>query len=294
MKHLKKYFIKWRIIFFAYMVLIGAAYSLFLQKPQANYSQLNTQTLYLDQELKLKNQTITKLNHLIEPKNVNRTEISRLVKQQNAGKIFYDILQLSHSSKLSVESYLPVAQIKHDFYSVRSWLIVVTGSFQQMLHFLHKIERMNALVVCDDVVISSDNPSLSDETLRMSVTINAYCEKNHKFKQIRSSPHSISPSLFKSVDTNIKQNSLENYPLDSLQFVGLLSRGHTKGALVRKPDGSISFVMPGDLIGKEHGKIVSVTDKYIRITEDALLGNVSVKKITTLSFKKSDQIGLSN
>ena len=293
MKPLDQCFLKWIILFFSFLVFLGAGYGFFLKKTQAKYSQLKAHSLYLEQDIKSKKHIITELHHYFKSKKINKITIERLIKRQDVAKIFQDILQLIFLYNVSVESYLPMTEIKHEFYMERSLSIVVTGSFQQIVQFLDEIETMDALVVCDDFVISTVDASIPGDTLRMSIIIKAYYEKSHNLKHIKIAHDALSSSPFKSEDTSNQQKSLENFPLDSFYFVGVLSRGQTIWALIRKPDGLISFVMPGDFIGKEHGKIVLVTDKYIRITEDTLFSKNSIKKIITLYLRRNTLTGIS-
>ena len=75
-----------------------------------------------------------------------------------------------------------------------------------------------------------------------------------------------------------RREPLESYPIDSLKMVGLLQQRSQTWALVRDPDGTIHRVQPGNFAGQNHGKITSVSENRIDITElvpDGLSGWVN-------------------
>lgn len=75
-----------------------------------------------------------------------------------------------------------------------------------------------------------------------------------------------------------RKEPLEGYPIDSLKMVGLLQQRSQTWALVRDPDGTIHRVQPGNYAGQNHGKITSVSENRIDITElvpDGLSGWVN-------------------
>jgi len=75
-----------------------------------------------------------------------------------------------------------------------------------------------------------------------------------------------------------RREPLESYPIDSLKMVGLLQQRSQTWALVRDPDGTIHRVQPGNYAGQNHGKITSVSENRIDITElvpDGLSGWVN-------------------
>jgi type IV pilus assembly protein PilP len=60
---------------------------------------------------------------------------------------------------------------------------------------------------------------------------------------------------------------LEQFTFDSLSMVGTLARGGQEWALVRDPDGGIHRVTLGNYLGRNHGKIVELTDTYVAVVE---------------------------
>jgi type IV pilus assembly protein PilP len=60
---------------------------------------------------------------------------------------------------------------------------------------------------------------------------------------------------------------LEQYTFDSLAMVGTLERGGEDWALVRDPEGGIHRVQVGNYLGRNHGKIVELTDTYLAVVE---------------------------
>lgn len=60
---------------------------------------------------------------------------------------------------------------------------------------------------------------------------------------------------------------LEQFPLDSLDMVGTIESQGEQYALVADPDGAVHRVQPGNYVGQNHGKIISISETEIRVTE---------------------------
>lgn len=74
------------------------------------------------------------------------------------------------------------------------------------------------------------------------------------------------PSIVK-IDANRVKEYLEGYPLDSLSMVGTLNQNKQLWALIQTSDGTIQRVGVGNYMGKNHGKITSITESEITLTE---------------------------
>jgi type IV pilus assembly protein PilP len=68
-------------------------------------------------------------------------------------------------------------------------------------------------------------------------------------------------------DFNRNKEYLEQFPLDALTMVGTIERGGESYALVSDPDGAVHRIQPGNYLGQNHGKVTSVNDTQIRVTE---------------------------
>ncbi|WP_116368014.1 pilus assembly protein PilP [Parahaliea mediterranea] len=68
-------------------------------------------------------------------------------------------------------------------------------------------------------------------------------------------------------DDNRPKEFLEQFTFDSLQMVGTLERGGTEWSLVRDPEGGIHRVTLGNYLGRNHGKVVEMTDTYLAVVE---------------------------
>lgn len=68
---------------------------------------------------------------------------------------------------------------------------------------------------------------------------------------------------------NIKRpkQPLESFPLDALKFVGTLTEGHARWALIKQPGGLVIRVRPGDYMGQQYGQIIQVNDKVLTVEE---------------------------
>ncbi|EED32222.1 pilus assembly protein, PilQ [gamma proteobacterium NOR5-3] len=68
-------------------------------------------------------------------------------------------------------------------------------------------------------------------------------------------------------DDNRAKEFLEQYTFDSITMVGSLERGANNWSLVRDPEGGIHRVQVGNYLGRNHGKIVEMTDTYLAVVE---------------------------
>ena len=60
---------------------------------------------------------------------------------------------------------------------------------------------------------------------------------------------------------------LERYELDTLSMVGTFSKDESYWALVRDPEGVIHRVPVGNYIGKNHGRVVSIENTQVSLSE---------------------------
>lgn len=60
---------------------------------------------------------------------------------------------------------------------------------------------------------------------------------------------------------------LEEFPLDSLRMVGTLEQSATIWALIKDSVGSIHRVKTGNYIGKNYGKIISISEREVELLE---------------------------
>lgn len=67
-------------------------------------------------------------------------------------------------------------------------------------------------------------------------------------------------------DSNRRREALESFELAELQFVGTLEQ-ESIWALVRAPDGVIHRVQTGNYMGRNHGKITSISEAQMKLKE---------------------------
>ena len=63
------------------------------------------------------------------------------------------------------------------------------------------------------------------------------------------------------------REALEAYPLDVLRMVGILEQSNTMWALLKGGDGTIHRVKTGNYVGQNHGRITSISEEKISLTE---------------------------
>ncbi len=66
---------------------------------------------------------------------------------------------------------------------------------------------------------------------------------------------------------------LEQFTFDSLGMVGTLSRSGVDWGLIRDPEGGVHRVRVGNFLGRNHGRIVEMTDNYVAVVEIVSDGN---------------------
>jgi type IV pilus assembly protein PilP len=68
-------------------------------------------------------------------------------------------------------------------------------------------------------------------------------------------------------DTDRPREPLEDFPLDTLRFKGTVTKDGTKWGLIFAPDNTIHRVLEGNYMGQNHGRVISLSDVEIRLTE---------------------------
>lgn len=68
-------------------------------------------------------------------------------------------------------------------------------------------------------------------------------------------------------DSNRNVEELEAHPLDALRMMGTLESDGVIWAIVRAPDSVIHRVKIGNFIGKNHGKIVEISEEVVALNE---------------------------
>jgi type IV pilus assembly protein PilP len=68
-------------------------------------------------------------------------------------------------------------------------------------------------------------------------------------------------------DANRPKEPLETFPIDALKMVGTLERDGKMWALIVDKEGALHRVVKGNYVGFNHGKINSITEEKLGITE---------------------------
>jgi Tfp pilus assembly protein PilO len=299
-------------ISFLFFSFLG--YEIFLKNSRINYSALNKTIAHLEQTVQEQKKVLSTLQ--IRLKNIRKSaeNTEKLIKKSKLNKIINNIFKLCALYHVNIDSYDVKEKANHEFYIEQSILIEFEGLLQDITQLLNKIKKMNVPVVFDDVILAIYDRKKS---VNINVIMKLYLEKNatklrknkaHSLVLVSSDPTeprplgSGNPEVFARSSESVGETTTEagrgrlilsvHYPdvsLDSLYFVGILRQGQTIWALIKKPDGSIAFVAPGDFIGQEHGKIVLITDEFIRIQVHSPIDKESIKKIMTLRLKRASE-----
>lgn len=87
---------------------------------------------------------------------------------------------------------------------------------------------------------------------------------------------------------NRPKQPLESYPLENLNYVGVLSKAKSRFALIKTPDNTVHQVEVGNYLGTNFGLITSITDTEVSLKEiiqDELSGDW-VERISSLSLQE--------
>ncbi len=68
-------------------------------------------------------------------------------------------------------------------------------------------------------------------------------------------------------DIDRPREPLEDFPLDTLRFKGTVTKDGTKWGLIFAPDNTIHRVLVGNYMGQNHGRLISLSDVEIKLTE---------------------------
>ena len=60
---------------------------------------------------------------------------------------------------------------------------------------------------------------------------------------------------------------LEDFPLDTLRLKGTITKDGLKWGLIFAPDNTVHRVLEGHYMGQNHGRIISVSDQIVELTE---------------------------
>lgn len=87
---------------------------------------------------------------------------------------------------------------------------------------------------------------------------------------------------------NRPKEPMEAYPLESLKYVGLLSRNKLTYALLKTPDNNVQQVKVGNYVGQNFGRITQITDSEVilnEIVQDELSGDW-VERVSNLALQE--------
>jgi type IV pilus assembly protein PilP len=77
-------------------------------------------------------------------------------------------------------------------------------------------------------------------------------------------------------DLRRPREPLESYPLESIQYVGMLSKNNKAFALLKTPDNIVQQVTVGNYVGQNYGRIADIVDSEVtlhEIVQDELSGD---------------------
>ncbi|MEO0442140.1 MAG: pilus assembly protein PilP [Pseudomonadota bacterium] len=102
-------------------------------------------------------------------------------------------------------------------------------------------------------------------------------------QQIVVSNNNVKPDLTR------QKERLEQYDLSSLSMVGTLTSNGQLWALISDPDGSIERVRRGNFLGKNHGRVIALSNNKIDIIEIVASGEGWLERPNALELKLVEQ-----
>lgn len=103
-----------------------------------------------------------------------------------------------------------------------------------------------------------------------------------KKKEITQATDKLAPNL------NRLKQPLEFFPLDALKFVGILKQGSLIWGLISQPNGEVTRVKVGNYMGKNFGKIISITEQNLKLEETVQVDGKWEKRMTTFSLNAGE------
>lgn len=88
-------------------------------------------------------------------------------------------------------------------------------------------------------------------------------------------------------DMSRERDVLEQYAVGSLKMMGILEKNNRRWALIRASDGTLYRITTGRHLGKNNGKVVSITETQLELKEivpDGLGG--WIERMTTLAVSE--------
>jgi len=89
-------------------------------------------------------------------------------------------------------------------------------------------------------------------------------------------------------DLRRPKEPLESYPLESIKYVGMLSKNKLTYALLKTPDNTVQQVRLGNYVGQNFGRITEIVDSEVtlhEIVQDELSGDW-VNRTTKLALQE--------
>lgn len=68
-------------------------------------------------------------------------------------------------------------------------------------------------------------------------------------------------------DGNRNREALEAFPLDALEFIGLMQKDETVWGIVKAPDGLVHRIQVGNYMGQNNGKIIAIDESKVELKE---------------------------
>lgn len=262
-----------------FFLFLSFDYVVVLKTTYHQYQTITDSLVSLKKTMQFKNNQFITLqrdfasNHLVSQMRFPRMRMVSLDETLN------NMLNICTSTGVFVDAYTTLADKKHAGYIERSMSIVLKATLEQLIGAFNQIKAHNLPISFHDFVVSSaiDLHKINNKkvTLRLSMKSYEFIASQQPLKLV---------TALNSSDV-ADDPFLAHVALDALYFVGILSQDKTTWALIKKPDGSIVRVLPGDVIGREHAKVVLITKQWLRIQQNTADDAHSIKKIRTLRLK---------
>jgi type IV pilus assembly protein PilO len=226
-------------------------------------------------------------------------QMELVANQSEIPQLLNAIAELMIIDNLQCNTFSPLQEGKENNILNLSVQLSATGSYPNIIKWLYDVARLNRLLIVQNFVIQ---PSLQAGTdkhnkeLRFDAKLIVYFVSGHSLDKAKKSFNLLKNKIYKnqgllvrnffvkpSASSDFSVNSLINFPLNNLKWVGIINHDKKYWALLLAPNEHVYAVTVGDLISQRNGKIIAISANTLKIEETSAN---AYKQIITLKRKE--------
>ena len=264
------------IVFLVCMIgFIVFGYALLIKQEANDYFALLKKEQDLRQIVALYHQQSNKLHH--------KSPLDRIFNRfptANHKPVMVDsLVALAQEEGLSFDLMQPLPDKSHESYMESPILLVARGPYSHCLAFLSRLTDLNDWMAWSDISLTN----ATKDSLKMKMTI-------HIYWRLIKGQWSLKPMLSRAIHSSLSgfnpfkpiMRTLNETPVEAMQFMGVLRGGTNTLGLIKDLGGRIHVVKTGDYIGRGKARVVAIENDQVGIEEWIRVGHGMVKKLMTL------------